>query len=121
MATVGDFPSRHVQIQWPQQTFETGRVAIVQHHIGDMPLLSAVVYGVPKLQAHPQSFEDTERLLQPLTREIVLGRKGPRVIAGDYNHSATQRSIVRKLPSGESTDGRKSSILPLSGGGDGLK
>ena len=82
------FPSRPVQVRWPPQTLETGRVAILQHHVSDTPLLTAVVYGVPKSQAHPSAFTETEQILKPLTREIVFGRRGPRVIAGDFNHPA---------------------------------
>ena len=88
VATISEYPSRGVKVQWPPQTFETGRIAITQHHVGNLPLLTAVVYGVPRSQAHTRALEDTERLLQPLTREVVLGRKGPRIIAGDFNHPA---------------------------------
>ena len=82
VATVSDFPSRPVRIDWPPQTYEAGRVAIAQHHVHSVPLLTAVVYGVPRSQAHPHAQEETEAVLQPLTREVVLGRKGRR----DFNH-----------------------------------
>ena len=86
VATVSDFPSRPVRIDWPPQTYDEGRVAIAQHHVHSLPLLTAVVYGVPRSQAHPQAQAETEAILQPLTKEVVLGRKGPRAIAGDFNH-----------------------------------
>ena len=86
VATFSDFASRPVRIQWPPEVYETGRVAITQHHVNALPLTTAVVYGEPKSQAHPQALADTERILGPLTRELILGRHGPRVIAGDFNH-----------------------------------
>ena len=94
VACISDFPSRQVQVQWPQHTFDTGRVAVVQNHVGPLPLLTAIVYGVPRSQAHSNAFEDTEHILRVLTREVVLGRHGPRVIAGDYNHPASASAEV---------------------------
>ena len=85
-AAVGDFPSRPVKLPWPPHTFDTGRVVVAQHHVGQMPLLTAAVYGVPRSQAHPQTLEDTERILEVLTKEVVMGRQGPRVIRADFNH-----------------------------------
>ena len=66
--------------------YEKGRVAIAHHHASSLPITTAVVYGVPKSQAHPQALAETESILEPLTREVVLGRHGPRIIAGDFNH-----------------------------------
>ena len=86
VATFSDFASRPVRVQWPPEVYETGRVAITQHHVNALPLTTAVVYGVPQSQAHPQALAETERILGPLTKELILGRHGPRVIAGDFNH-----------------------------------
>ena len=95
VATMSDFPSRPVRVPWPPGVYNTGRVAIAQHHIHSMPLLTAVVYGVPRSQAHPCALVETEQLLAPLTKEVVLGRHGPRIIAGDFNHpSASLQDIA---------------------------
>ena len=92
VAITSDFPSRAIQLPWPPNVFESGRVAVAQHHVNSVPLLTAVVYGVPRSQAHPKAHAETEELLAPLTREVVLGRHGPRIIAGDMNHSVSTSS-----------------------------
>ena len=46
------------------------------------------MYGVPRSQAHPRAWEETEAILRPLTEELVMGRHGPRVIGGDFNRPA---------------------------------
>ncbi|CAE7303526.1 rnhA [Symbiodinium pilosum] len=50
--------------------------------------MTATVYGVPRSQAHPRAWEETEAILRPLTEELVMGRHGPRVIGGDFNRPA---------------------------------
>ena len=88
VATVSDFPSQSVQVTWPDATYESGRVQIVRHAVGDLPLISANVYGFARGQTHEAALQQTNELLVPLTKEIVLGRRGPRIIGGDLNHDA---------------------------------
>ena len=88
VATVSDFPSQDVQITWPEAIYESGRVQIVRNAVGDMPLICANVYGFARGQTHEAALQQTNDLLVPLTKELVLGRKGPRIIGGDFNHDA---------------------------------
>ena len=53
----------------------------------NVPVLVASVYGYPTGGAHHDPLARTDSLLETYTKEIVLGRKGVRVICGDYNHS----------------------------------
>ncbi|OLP89203.1 LINE-1 reverse transcriptase-like [Symbiodinium microadriaticum] len=77
-----------VQITWPEAIYESGRVQIVRNAVGDMPLICANVYGFARGQTHEAALQQTNDLLVPLTKELVLGRKGPRIIGGDFNHDA---------------------------------
>ena len=78
-----DWPVQPVKIPWPSGIWETARVQIAQVLIEGLPLLCANVYGYSR--SHPQATAATEALLEPITREIVFGRIGPRMICGDLN------------------------------------
>ena len=78
-----DWPMHPVQIPWPAGIFETARAQIAQVLIEGFPLLVANVYGYSR--SHPQAAAATDALLEPITKELVFGRVGPRVICGDLN------------------------------------
>ena len=78
-----DWPMHPVRVPWPAGIYETARVQIVQVLIEGFPLLFANAYGYSR--GHPQATAATEALLKPITKELVFGRVGPRVICGDLN------------------------------------
>ena len=86
--TASDFPSRALNIPWEHGAYQTGRVQLVQHYIGSLVLTTANVYGFVSGYSHPNARERTDLLLANLTRELVLGGRGPRAISGDFNHDA---------------------------------
>ncbi|CAE7238032.1 aquIMA [Symbiodinium sp. KB8] len=84
--TTSDYPCRPVQLQWLHDALHTGRVQALQHYINGTPVLTANLYGFPAGKTYVDSRARTERLLESLTKEIVLGRRGVRLISGDFNH-----------------------------------
>ncbi|CAE7562454.1 unnamed protein product [Symbiodinium microadriaticum] len=84
--TMSDFPSRPVQLQWLHDSFHTGRIQALHHFICDTPVLTTNVYGYPPGKTFVDARARTEHLLETLTHELVLGRKGVRLICGDFNH-----------------------------------
>ena len=66
---------------------ETGRIQLVQLHLGRLPLLCANIYGYPQGPTHASPAALTDALLAPLSQELILGRSGPRIVAGDFNHN----------------------------------
>ncbi|CAE7270136.1 aquIMA [Symbiodinium sp. CCMP2592] len=84
--TMSDFPCRPVQLQWLHDSFHTGRVQAVQHVVHGTSVFTANVYGYPSGKTFVDARARTERLLETLTHELVLGRKGIRLISGDFNH-----------------------------------
>ena len=74
---------------------QDGRVLPVFHQVGELPVTGAVLYGYPSGQTHPQAREATNDLLIGITRDIVLGRTGPRYVAGDFNHCPESLDEVR--------------------------
>ena len=83
---LGDCPSTSVSIQWPLGVFETGRVQIVQHLLGHIPVTVGNLYGYPQSPLWPDARQRTDNLLEAFTSELVIGRSGLRVICGDFNH-----------------------------------
>ncbi|CAE6966038.1 aquIMA [Symbiodinium sp. CCMP2592] len=84
--TLSDFPCRPVQLQWLHDSFHSGRIQALHHFVNDTPILTANLYGFPSGKTYTDARARTERLLETLTHELVLGRKGIRMIAGDFNH-----------------------------------
>ncbi|CAE7506880.1 aquIMA [Symbiodinium sp. CCMP2456] len=84
--TLSDYPCRPVQLQWLHDSFHTGRIQALHHFVHDTPILTANVYGFPSGKTYVDARARTERLLETLTHELVLGRKGIRMISGDFNH-----------------------------------
>ena len=78
-----DWPMHPVRIPWPAGIYETARAQIAKVLIEGFPLLVANVYGYSR--SHLQAAAATDALLEPITKELVFGRVGPRVICGDLN------------------------------------
>ena len=83
--TMSDFPSVSLGLPWPDGAFQTGRVSVTQHAVGSLSMVSANVYGYCSGPTHPDSTARTNRPLTTLTEELVLGKTGVRIIAGDFN------------------------------------
>jgi len=83
---VSDLPCREQQLSWPTGLL-TGRIMVAQHfHESTTPLTVATVYGYPQGPTWPDARSKTDSLLSTLTREVVIGSHGFRVICGDFNH-----------------------------------
>ncbi|CAE7194447.1 DHX57, partial [Symbiodinium microadriaticum] len=84
---VSDFPCTHFQLPWPSGLYETGRLVLATHYRCQVPLTIATVYGYAPGNTWPKAKADTDCMLSFLTRELVLGSRGFRVICGDFNHA----------------------------------
>ena len=84
---MSDWPAASLQVAWPPEHYASGRIQMSQHVVGQLPIVSATVYGYPSGPTYPRAAQLTEELLKPITTELVLGRRGPRIICGDFNHS----------------------------------
>ena len=70
VCTTSDWTSSSLTLPWPSGLYQLGRAQVIQHVIESLPLA-------------------------PLTRELVLGRSGPRLIAGDLNHDADSLAEIQ--------------------------
>ena len=93
VATISDFVSRPLTLSWQSHEYESGRLLATQHFVQGVCLTKAVVYGYPSSPTWPRSRALTTELLGVVTHDIVLGARGPRIIAGDFNASSTELSV----------------------------
>ena len=78
-------PLRQVQLPVDSMLYDSGRIVSSMGVIQEMPISMSTVYLPPKGPTYPAAKALGEAILEPLTREIVLGRHGCRAIAGDFN------------------------------------
>ena len=83
---VSDLPCREHNLIWPSGLYETGRILLAQHFHESTTLMVATVYGYPQGPTWPDAQARTDLLLSTLTKEVVFGSRGFRVICGDFNH-----------------------------------
>ena len=92
----GDCAIRHVPCVWPSGEFDSGRALISVGFVGGLEIAAATVYCPPKGPTFPKATELCEKLLQPITEQIVFGRQGCRVILGDFNNACGSLSAMRE-------------------------
>ena len=85
--SMADWPSIELQVAMPPEHYASGRLLVSQHVLGQTPIVAATVHGYPSGPTYPNAAQLTDELLKPITEEVVLGRRGPRAILGDFNHS----------------------------------
>ena len=87
---LSDFASREIALAWQHGERSSGRLLVTRHMVHNLSFLVVACYGFPAGPTWPNSRQLTQQLLSSLTRDVVIGGAGPRIIAGDYNCSATQ-------------------------------
>lgn len=93
VATISDFVSRPVTLPWKAHEYTSGRVLVTQHFVQGVCLTKAVIYGYPTSPTWPKAKAHTSGLLEVITEEIVLGTRGPRIVAGDFNTGPTGLAV----------------------------
>eukprot|EP00435_Cladocopium_sp_Y103_P062884 s241_g24.t1 len=88
-----DFSSKKLQVNWPQDVWESGRVLATQHYIGQHIVTMVSVYGLPKGPTWPKAASITNDITDFILREFIIGHAGLVCIAGDFNFGP------RELPS----------------------
>eukprot|EP00435_Cladocopium_sp_Y103_P054257 s825_g17.t1 len=92
VATLSDLPSYEVSLPYNGER-ACGRLLCTRHSFGSSSLLNVVAYGYPAGPSWPQSKQLTTDLLEVVTKEVVLGAQGPRIIGGDMNADPSQLPI----------------------------
>eukprot|EP00435_Cladocopium_sp_Y103_P012554 s2736_g3.t1 len=85
VAQISDIPVRALQVPWRGHEHASGRTNMASFHVGAHCLVGAVVYAPPSGPTYGDPRALTADLLATVTEELVLGRQGPRFVAGDFN------------------------------------
>ena len=82
---ISDFASQELLFPWINGERSTGRAMVCRHMVNHTPITTGVVYGFPTGPTWPQSQTLNNALLSSLTKDVVIGMNGVRVIMGDFN------------------------------------
>ena len=82
-----DYPCRELTLNWPPALFHTGRVVCAQHFVGSQVLTLVTVYGYAPGPTWPDAKSRTNEILTHITKEVVFGGRGVRIVVGDFNHA----------------------------------
>ena len=85
VCTVSDFRCQDVDLQWPQDIWESGRVQASLHYIGHHQVLLVNIYGFCRGPTWPKAHQLTQGILEHVTRHVVTGYSGFAAISGDFN------------------------------------
>jgi len=79
------YPVRSILSGWDPELYRTSRLHAATFQVHQTCIAGAVCYGYAHAADSKQTQEQTDRLLQQLTHQIVLGFPGPAFVAGDFN------------------------------------
>eukprot|EP00435_Cladocopium_sp_Y103_P050318 s564_g15.t1 len=85
VAQISDVPMRVVRVPWRGHEYASGRANLASFHFGSHCVLGAVLYAPPRGPTYGDARSLTAELLATITEEVVLGKQGPRYVAGDFN------------------------------------
>lgn len=85
VAVLSDTPVTKLDIPWPIDQWESGRVMLTRHWANTIPITIGTFYGYAQGPTWPQARQLSDQLLEHFTTEVVLGMSGVRILMGDYN------------------------------------
>ena len=88
-----DFSSRRLNIEWPPDVWQSGRVLATQHYIGHQVVTLVSIYGLPRGPTWPKAAELTNSILEHITATFIVGYSGVVVVAGDFNYGPTELPV----------------------------
>jgi ribonuclease HI len=95
VGVISDFPSREVMLAMQHGERSSGRLIVTRHLVHQLPVMVASCYGFPQGPTWPDSRNLNKQLLASLTKEVIVGGAGPRIIAGDFNCDAGRMDEFR--------------------------
>eukprot|EP00438_Fugacium_kawagutii_P003078 Skav215305 [mRNA] locus=scaffold3276:18327:27629:- [translate_table: standard] len=85
VACVSDYPSKKLQIEWPQEVWDSGRVLATQHFVSQHVITVISLYGLPRGPTWPNAAQIMNDLLAFISKTFVFGHTGMVAIQGDFN------------------------------------
>lgn len=96
VAAVSSWPTRALPHSWPAELVASGRVLVSATCCHDLWITGVLVYGAPTGPTHPQAQQSTNAMLD-MAIDRLAAAKGPRYIAGDWNHDLDRLTSVDRL------------------------
>ena len=96
VAFLTSFPTRPIVSGWDQELYATSRIHAASFLVHNTWVAGGICYGYAKEAETSAVQENTNRLLQELSKQVFHGFKGPAFIAGDFNQVPGVLSEVRK-------------------------
>lgn len=90
VAVLSDFPTATLDVPWPSEHWDSGRVLMTRHWVNNLPVNLGTIYGYAQGPTWPRAQQLTDQLLETFTVEMVLGMSGVRILAGDFNQEPGQ-------------------------------
>ena len=85
VACTSDFSSQLLQISWPSELWQSGRVLATLHHVGNHTLTVVSLYGFPRGPTWPGAASLMNEVLEFLSQTFIFGHSGLVLICGDFN------------------------------------
>ena len=85
VAVLADFPTATLDVPWPMEHWDSGRVLMTRHWVNSLPVTLGTFYGYAHGPTWPKATQLSDQLLETFTVELILGTKGVRMVAGDFN------------------------------------
>ena len=96
VAVMASAPTRALPVPWDPGVWASTRVVTTVSLLGDVWVTGGVAYGFPAGATHCDALSKTEQLLTELGQHVVYGAKGPRFVAGDWNHLLDDIGVLRQ-------------------------
>ena len=87
VAQLTDLPSTRISIDVSLEQWKSSRLLVARQWASSLPITFCSYYAYPAGPTWPKARSLNNTLLEHLTREVVYGTSGVRVIAGDFNSS----------------------------------
>lgn len=90
-------PARAMVHAFDLDSYATGRMQVAGFMAGHVWIQAGMVYGYPSSKKHVEPAQQTDQILEQVIDRIALHTHGPRLIAGDFNHSVANLPQLRRL------------------------
>eukprot|EP00435_Cladocopium_sp_Y103_P016336 s1333_g4.t1 len=79
VAVASDAPTANLDIPWPLEHWQSGRVLLTRHWVKCLPLTIGTFYGYAQGPTWPRARQLSDQLLETFTTELVMGMSGVRL------------------------------------------
>ena len=97
VAALSMVPLRPLPHSFTPEVFRLSRSQVVGFSIGSLWVQAGIVYGFPDSVQHRERTFQTECILSEVVARVGQQASGPRLIAGDFNHSQDQLQSLQLL------------------------